>query len=107
MSLLRFLVFAFVLAGMDGVPAPSSIPRESGSIVVAESRQQRWTAEWTMEPAQENGRPAVHFTETGRGQYSGFSQPVSWTIDALWGADGQFRPLRFEKIVKDGSGRVV
>ena len=102
------LVLAFVFAGTDGVPAPPSIPSESGSIdVTTAARQQRWTADWTMEPAQENGRAAVHFTETGRGQYSGFPQPISWTTDALWTADGYFRPLRFERIIKDSSGRII
>jgi hypothetical protein len=108
MSFFKWFVLAFAFARSDGVPAPRSIPHESGSIVVATTaKQQRWTADWTMQPAQENGRPAVRFTETGRGQYSGFTQPVSWTIDALWSADGNFRPLQFEKIIKDGSGRVV
>jgi Protein of unknown function (DUF3108) len=107
MSLIMPLALAILLAGMGVIPAPPSIPHESGSIVVTATKQQRWTAEWTMEPAQENGRPAVHFTETGRGQYSGFSGPVSWTTDALWSADGHFRPLRFEKIIKDKGGHVV
>jgi hypothetical protein len=108
MTFFQLIVLAFAFAGTDGVAAPPSIPHERGSILVTTAtKQQRWGAEWTMEPAQENGRPAVHFTETGRGQYSGFAQPISWTIDALWSADGNFRPLRFEKIIKDGSGHVV
>jgi len=108
MKIFQALVLAFAFAGMENVPAPPLIPHESGAIEVATPmKQQRWSAEWTMEPAQEHGRPAVHFTEAGRGHYSGFTQPISWTIDALWSADGSFRPLRFEKIVKDGSGRVV
>jgi hypothetical protein len=108
MSFFQSVVLAFVFAGMEGIPAPPSIPHESGTIAVATAtKQQRWSAEWTMEPAEENGQPAVHFTETGRGQYSGFAEPVSWTIDAIWSADGDFRPLRFEKVIKDDNGRVL
>ena len=107
---MRLLVsfILLLLVGPETVPAPNVIPREKGSIQVSGvGKSQRWTAEWTMEPANENGLPAVHFTETGRGQYSGFAEPISWTIDALWTADRVFRPLRFEKIIKNMSGRVV
>jgi len=75
------LFLALLLVEPDTVPAPKVIPREKGSIQVSGSgKSQRWTAEWTMEPATENGRPAVHFTEVGRGQYSGYSEPISWKI---------------------------
>jgi hypothetical protein len=102
------LILAFVLFEPDPVPAPKVIPREKGSIGVSNSgKTRRWTAEWTMEPATEKGLPAVHFTEVGRGQYSGFTEPVSWTTDALWSADRVFHPLRFEKTVKNSSGKVI
>src|SRR5215471_19325482 len=102
------LILAFVLVEPDSVPVPNVIPREKGSIEVSGSgKARRWTAEWTMEPATEKGLPAVHFTEVGRGQYSGFTEPVSWTIDALWSADRVFRPLRFEKTVKNSSGQII
>jgi hypothetical protein len=88
------------------IPAPPTIPHEKGSIVVsAAGKSQRWTASWTMEPAQVNGRRAVHFTEVGRGQYSGYPQPIAWTTDAIWMADGSFRPLRSEKTITDTNGR--
>lgn len=60
-----------------------------------------------MEPARENGRPAVHFTEEGKGQYSGFTGQISWAADALWSADGPLKPLRSEKTFKDSSGKVI
>jgi hypothetical protein len=92
----------------EKIDAPRTIPKESGSIVVTGSgKAERWTAEWTMEPALEGGRPAVHFTEVGRGQYSGFTGQVSWKTDALWMADGALQPLRSEKIVRDSNGRIV
>jgi Protein of unknown function (DUF3108) len=92
----------------EKIDAPRTIPKESGSIAVAGSgKAQRWTAEWTMEPALESGRPAVHFTEVGRGQYSGFTGQVSWKTDAFWAADRALQPLRSEKIVRDANGRVI
>src|SRR5262249_10388288 len=59
------------------------------------------------EPATDHGRPAVHFTEVGRGQYSGYNEPITWTIDAVWSSDQVFRPLRFEKTIKNSSGHVI
>jgi hypothetical protein len=102
------LILALLLIEPDTVPAPKVIPREKGSIQVAASgKQQRWTADWTMEPAIDHGLPAVHFTEVGRGQYSGYNEPISWTIDAVWSSDRVFRPLRFEKTIKNSSGQVI
>jgi hypothetical protein len=106
MSSLIAVLFVLAWALPAPIPAPPAIPREKGSIIVGTAgKPQRWTAQWTMEPAQENGRRAVHFTESGRGQYSGYSQPIAWTIDAVWTADGSFRPLRFEKTITDLNGR--
>jgi hypothetical protein len=107
---MRFLaiLFAIALIEPNTVPAPRVIPREKGSIQVSGvGKPQRWTAEWTMEPATDKGLPAVHFTEVGRGQYGGYTEPVSWTVDAVWSADRVFRPLRFEKTIKNSSGRVI
>jgi hypothetical protein len=97
-----------LLARPETVPAPPSIPDEKGSIVVSAAQgSQRWTADWTMEPSQENGRRAVRFTETGRGEYSSYDGPIAWRLEAVWTADGGFHPLRFEKTVTDMSGRVI
>lgn len=108
MVLFASVTFA-LLARLEGIVAPPTIPQERGAIVVtaAAGKPERWTAEWTMAPATENGRPAVHFTENGRGQYAGYAQPISWTIDALWTADGTFKPLRSEKIIRDTNGRTL
>jgi hypothetical protein len=90
------------------IPAPPRIPREQGSIVVSDQHGvQRWTAEWTMEPTRESGKPAVRFTETGRGHFSPYTQPIQWKIEAIWIADAAFYPLRFEKTVSDLKGRVI
>src|SRR5690242_5652194 len=101
---MRLLTFTLALALIrpETVPVPKVIPREKGSIVVSgQGRPERWTAEWSMEPSTERGLPAVHFTEAGRGLYSGYSEPISWTIDAVWSSDSAFRPLRFEKTIKN------
>jgi hypothetical protein len=103
-------VFLFITAllASDTVQAPPSIPHEKGSIAVSGGgNSQRWTAEWTMEPFSEQGRPAVLFTETGHGVYSGYSQPVRWSLEAVWSADGSFYPLRFEKTVADNDGHTL
>src|SRR5204863_7695569 len=61
-----FLLIASLLTS-DAVPAPPAIPHEKGSVVVSGGGSaERWTAEWTMEPFSEQGRPAVRFTENGR-----------------------------------------
>ncbi len=105
--MLPLTLLAFLLAGSE-VSAPQSIPHERGSIVVSdEHNAERWTAEWTMEPTLEGGRPAVRFTETGRGHYSPYSQPVQWELEAVWSAEGSFHPLRFQKTIKDLNGRQV
>jgi hypothetical protein len=105
------ILLGLVVAGAasDTVPAPSAIPRERGSIVVVavDGRAQRWTAEWTMEPSREQGRPAVRFTETGRGRYSPYTQPVRWSLEAVWSADGSFYPLRFDKTITDEKGHTA
>jgi hypothetical protein len=102
-----FLVITAFLVS-DAVPAPPSIPHEKGSIAVSSAgHSARWTAEWTMEPFSEQGRPAVRFTETGHGTYSGYSQPVRWSLDAVWSADGSFYPLRFERTVADDNGHTI
>src|SRR5258708_1099450 len=79
MSSFLFIMIASGLAG-DAVPAPPTIPREKGTVAVSAGggNAERWTADWTMEPFREQGRPALRFTEIGHGQYSGYSQPVRW-----------------------------
>lgn len=105
--ILQFLL-TLALLRPEGIPAPQAISGESGGIIASGGENaQRWSGAWTMEPARENGRPAVHFTEEGKGQYSGFTGPISWTADAVWTAEGTLRPLRSEKIVKDANGRVI
>jgi hypothetical protein len=102
------LVLFVLLFRAEKIDAPRAIPKESGSIIVAGSgKGERWTAEWTMEPAVESGRSAVHFTEVGRGQYSGFTGQVSWKTDALWAADGALQPLRSEKVIRDANGQII
>ena len=90
------------------ISAPTAIPREQGSIVVSDQHGgERWTAEWTMEPAREGSMPAVHFTENGHGRLYPYTQPVQWKIDSVWTANGEFHPFRFEKTVSDTNGRTI
>jgi hypothetical protein len=107
MTLLLSIILAALMTP-ESVSAPPSIPRESGSIVVSEQHHnQRWTAEWTMQPAVENGRSAVRFTEVGRGYYSPYTQPIKWSVTAIWSADNSFYPLRSERTITDMNGKPI
>jgi hypothetical protein len=97
-----------IVIGLTVISAPPAIPHESGSIVVSDQHgAQRWTADWTMEPAVEAGRPAVRFTESGRGRVSPYTQPIQWKLESVWTADKEFHPLRFEKTITDANGRTI
>ncbi len=87
------------------VKAPQTIKKEKGSIAVTEKGKSRWTADWTMEPLTVDGRAAVRFTEKGRGLYSPYKTEVQWTVEAIWKADGHYRPLRFERTFTDSRGK--
>src|SRR5262252_5574228 len=90
------------------ISAPMAIPHEQGSIVVSDQHgTERWTAEWTMEPAREGNLPAVHFTENGHGRLYPYTAPVQWKIDSVWTANRELHPLRFEKTVTDTKGRII
>ena len=109
MNIAVSLFMAWILTAADTVEVPSAVPREKGSIVVSSGTpaKTRWTAEWTMEPSREQGRPAVRFTETGRGRYTPYLQPIRWSLEAVWTADGSFHPLRFQKIITDDGGGTI
>src|ERR1051326_2604363 len=108
LSLALPLLIVCKAAVAETVPAPSAIPHEKGSIVVSTTAgAPRWTAEWTMEPYLQAGRPAVRFTEAGRGRYSPYPQPVRWSLEAIWTADESFRPLRVDKTIWDEAGRMI
>jgi hypothetical protein len=97
-----------IVLALTIISAPPAIPREQGSIVVSDQHgAERWTAEWTMEPAREDSLPAVHFTENGRGRLYPYTTPVQWKIDSVWTANREFHPLRFEKTVTDTKGRTI
>ena len=99
---------AGVFAAQDTVQTPSLIPRERGSTIVSSAGgKQEWTVDWTMAPAKEKGRPAVRFTEAGRGRIHPYPAPVRWTLQAVWLADKSFSPLRFEKTITHDNGRAV
>jgi hypothetical protein len=53
------------------------------------------------------GMTAIHFTETGQGIYSPFTEEVRWTTKSSWSAGPVFRPIRFDKTFTDASGTVL
>ena len=101
------VVYPIVLA-LTVISAPAAIPNERGTIVVSDQHgAQRWTADFTMAPATEGGLPAVRFTETGRGHYYPYTQTIQWKVEAVWTADKDFHPLRFQRTVMDANGRTI
>ena len=102
------LLLVAIAAPLDLFKSPPEIKNEKGSIAVTDTNgRPRWTADWTMAPVVDNGARAVRFTETGRGAYSGFPNEVQWSLEAIWSADGFYRPRRVEKTYRDTSGKVL
>ncbi len=103
-----FVITAALAAPLELFKAPPDIKNEKGSIVVTDTNgKPRWTADWTMEPAFENGRRAVRFTETGRGRHSAFPNELQWSLESFWSADGAYKPRRVEKTFRDAAGKVL
>ena len=102
------LIVLLAVAPSELFKAPAEIHPEKGSVVVKDSSgKQRWTADWTVEPATNNGRRAVRFTENGKGRYSPFTTEVQWSLESVWSADGFYRPLRVDKTYRDSAGKVL
>ena len=98
------ILFIF-LSGLDLIKAPADIPKDSGAVVVSgENGGRRWTATWTMEPAEREGKKAVRFTERGQGHVSPFPGEVRWSLESIWSAETGFQPLDSEKIVTTLTG---
>src|SRR5215831_18907744 len=96
------LLFLFA---RDLVKAPSIVPSDHGGVVVsAKGGGRRWSAKWTMEPVEREGKKAVRFTETGQGHVSPYSGEVRWSLEAVWSAESGFRPVSTEKIVTSLTG---
>jgi len=105
-SCLLFFLFSF--PAPESLKAPTHIENDKGSITVRDTNgKQRWSASWTMESSSLDGRPAVRFTETGRGQYSPYTTDVTWTIESVWSADGSFSPRTSTKTFRDAKGNTV
>jgi Protein of unknown function (DUF3108) len=105
---LACIVLAVGAPSFDFLKAPEVITAESGSTVATDSNgKPRWSAEWTMEPASANGRPAVRFTEKGRGRYTPYETTVNWTLESLWQADRNYRPLEFDKTFRNNDGTII
>ena len=70
-----------LLSGLDLIKAPTAVPSDSGAVVVsARNGERRWSATWTMEPIEREGKKAVRFTERGQGHVSPFPGEVRWSI---------------------------
>jgi len=95
----------FILLRADLIKAPPSVPADSGAVVVSgKSGAPRWTANWTMEPFERDGRKAVRFTERGQGHVSPFSEEIRWSLEAIWSAENGLQPLEAEKIITTSTG---
>jgi len=101
-------ILIFFLLSTDLIRAPQTIPHDKGRVVVSgKTGQRRWTADWTMEPFEQDGRKAVRFTEAGQGRVSPYSGDVRWSLEAVWSAENGFRPLDFKKVVTSSTGMPV
>src|ERR1700745_3990353 len=70
-------VWIVLLVAFDVIKAPVALPTDKGAVVVSDkSGQRRWAANWTMEPADRQGRKAVRFTERGQGHMDPFAGEV-------------------------------
>jgi len=99
------IIWILALLGTDFVKTPSVVPSDSGGVVAsAKNGGRRWTASWTMEPFERNGKKAVRFTERGQGHVSPYSGEVRWSLEAVWSAENGLRPLETEKIVTSSTG---
>jgi len=101
-------VWMFFFLVLDLIQSPSLIPSDRGAVLVADkSGSVRWRAAWTIDPAEQDGRKLVRFTEQGRGRVSAFRQEVQWSLEAVWSADDALRPLDSQKTTKTASGALL
>jgi Protein of unknown function (DUF3108) len=105
MELMFTTIFLLVALSADLIKAPPSIPTDNGSVVVSDKKGgRRWMANWTMEPAVQNGKKVIRFTEHGQGHITPYSGEVRWSLESVWTADNGLKPLDSEKIVSSISG---
>src|SRR5215475_10800503 len=99
------IIWILALLGTDLVKTPSIVPSDSGGVIAsAKGGDRRWTANWTMEPFERDGKKAVRFTERGQGHISPYSGQVRWSLEAVWSAENGLRPLETEKVVTSPTG---
>jgi len=90
---------------MSLIKAPAVVPEDSGTVIAsAKGGGRRWTANWTMAPAERDRSKAVRFTERGQGKISPFQEQVQWSLEAVWSAENSLQPLDSEKIVTTPAG---
>jgi hypothetical protein len=98
-------ICVLLLFASDGIKAPPTVHADRGSVLVSDKGgARRWSARWTMEPGQQNGKKTVRFTERGAGHITPFSEDVQWSIESTWSAETAFQPLDSQKIVTTSTG---
>jgi hypothetical protein len=98
-------VSILLLFASDLIKAPATVPSDRGTVVVSDKTGgRRWTANWTMEPVERNGKKAVRFTERGQGHVSPFSQEIRWSLESLWSAETDLLPMDSEKVISGPTG---
>jgi len=99
-------VCILLFLGADLIRPPSVVPTDRGGVVVsAKGGDRRWTANWTMEQLERDGKKAIRFTERGQGHVSPYSEEVKWSLESVWSAENGLRPLESEKVVTTKTGK--
>lgn len=96
----------FILANVIQVP-PTLTPQKGSSVVTSKDRRTGWEATWGMEELRVQGKRAIRFTEKGAGRLSAFPQEVRWSVQSVWLAESNFRPLDTEKTISATDGKVL
>jgi hypothetical protein len=96
----------FIIVSVVHVPV-NLTPQNGSSIATSKDKRSGWQATWGMDELQVQGKKAVRFTEKGAGRLSTFPQEVRWTVQAVWLAEGDFRPLDTEKTITSTAGKVL
>jgi hypothetical protein len=102
------LVLAASFARAATLPPPPMADSEGGQFeTLARDGKPLWTAEWHVRKTTIDGRPAINFTEEGRGQRGEFKGDVKWKIDGYWWLGDALSPGRLERVVTGADGKVL
>ena len=95
--------FSVTSVCVETIPSVRVSATKDQGAAVAKTREgkPRWKNSWTMEKTSLDGRPVIHFKESGEGVHSPFTQEVRWTILSWWSDNGSLLPLRSESTYTD------